>query len=407
MGVARRRSRDPRRKESPWGVSFRGADGKRKIRYCRTKEEAEQLFAKWTTDLKAGTYVSPDAVPTFAKLCDKFAEIRRSQARDGHIRLHVVEDELGCMELYLRPYFGHLRLHEFNVDAVEHFRDRLATDVPAVIEEKRAQRYSEVYGGKVEAWRERRASKPVGNRTVAKSLAILTMMLTEAQSRGWVSQNVAARVRKRRPTLQALDPSHVLTEAEVAKLIDRSDGQLRLMILTALRTGMRQGELLALTWGDVDLQRRRLHVRRSVRDGKPTPLKTRHSARIIPMDDELLRQLRTWRLASPKGDLDLVFPADTGGYYSPSVLVKRFQALLSRCGFERPELADFRWHDLRHCFVSHALAAGLPLFEVSRLAGHSSPTVTGTVYAHFLPDREDSVRTALSTLYAAPSVSTR
>jgi integrase len=89
------------------------------------------------------------------------------------------------------------------------------------------------------------------------------------------------------------------------------------------------------------------------------------------------------------------------------VLVKRFKALIKRCGFERPELAGFRWHDLRHCFVSHALAAGLPLFEVSRLAGHSSPTVTGTVYAHFLPDRDDAVRTALSTLYAAPIVSTR
>jgi integrase len=407
MSVARRRSNDPRRKHSAWAVSFKGADGKRKIRYCRTKEEAEALYNKWKTDVKTGNYVSPVKVPTFVKLCDKFAEIRRAHVRDGHMRSHVAEDELGCMELYLRPYFGHRRLNELTLDDIEHFRTRLATDVPAIIAEGRAKRYETVYGGKAENWLARQAGKPIGSRTIAKALAILTMMLMEAQARGWVSQNVASRVRKRRPTLQALDPSHVLTEAEVTKLIDRATGQLRLMILTALRTGLRQGELLALTWGDVDLQRRRLHVRRSVRDGKPTPLKTRHSARIIPMDDELLRQLRAWRLAAPKGDLDLVFPADLGGYYSPSVLVKRFQAVRGGCGFERPELATFRWHDLRHCFVSHALAASLPMFEVSRLAGHSSPTVTGTIYSHFLPDREDSVRTTLSTLYTAKNVSTR
>ncbi len=337
-------------------------------------------------------------------MCDKFAELRRAHARDGHVRVHVVEDELGCMELYLRPYFGHLRLSELTVDAIEHFRTRLATDVPAIVEETRATRYAEVYGGEVEDWRKRRACKPVGSRTVAKALGIMTMMLGEAQGRGWVSQNVAGKVRKRRPTLHALDPAKVLTTAEANALMTKATGQLRLMVMLSLRTGLRQGELLGLTWGDVDLKARQLHVRRSGSYGKVSPLKTRHSARILPMDDELLRELRAWRLASPKVEADLVFPADKGGFYHQSTLGKRFAALMDSCAFERPELADFTWHAMRHCFVSHALSAGLSLFEVSRLAGHSSPTVTGTIYAHFLPDRADSVRTSLSTLYA-PNVS--
>jgi integrase len=89
------------------------------------------------------------------------------------------------------------------------------------------------------------------------------------------------------------------------------------------------------------------------------------------------------------------------------VLVKRFKATVKRCGYERPELARFRWHDLRHTFISHALAAGLPLLEVSRVAGHFSPIVTATVYAHFLPDRAEPLRAALSAMYAEPTVSTR
>lgn len=96
-----------------------------------------------------------------------------------------------------------------------------------------------------------------------------------------------------------------------------------------------------------------------------------------------------------------MFPADTGGFYHQSTLGKRFAAVTAGCGFERPELAKFTWHSLRHCFIGHALASGLPVIEVSRLAGQSSPVVTSNVYAHFLPDREEGVRTRLGTLSGA------
>jgi len=82
-------------------------------------------------------------------------------------------------------------------------------------------------------------------------------------------------------------------------------------------------------------------------------------------------------------------------------LSRQLRALIGRCGFERPEVSAFRWHDLRHTFASHALAGGITLIDVSRLLGHSSPTVTATVYAHALPDREVERRERLSRLYVA------
>ena len=400
-------------------MSFRGADGKRKIRYCRTKEDAETLFAQWRTEIRQGRYrnqverrepgavLTFRAVRTFGELCDVYAKHRAALVRDGEIRPHVLMDETGCMEIYLRPYFAHRKVSEITLEDIEDFRERLATDVPALIVEVRAQRYATVYGGKVEDWRTRQSGKPIGPRTIAKALAIVTSMLEKAREHNVVGQNVGAQVRKRRPKLHALDPAHVLTEREAQSLVERADGQLRLMVLFALRTGARQGEQLALTWGDIDLQAKRIHIRRSLSDGKPGPTKNQHSKRIIPMDDTLLPELRRWRLASPKVDGDIVFPADRGGYYCPSVLTKRFRALRDSCGFERPELSEFTWHDMRHNLVSHALAAGVPLLEVSRLAGHSSMHTTSTVYAHYLPDREDSLREALSKLALGRSVSSR
>ena len=95
MGVASRRSKDPRRAAAPWAVSFRGADGKRKIRYCRTKEDAETLFAQWRTEIRQGRYRNqverrePGAVLTFravrtlGELCDVYAKHRAALVRDG------------------------------------------------------------------------------------------------------------------------------------------------------------------------------------------------------------------------------------------------------------------------------------------------------------------------------------
>ena len=64
-------------------------------------------------------------------------------------------------------------------------------------------------------------------------------------------------------------------------------------------------------------------------------------------------------------------------------------------------MAGFRWHDLRHTHASHLLAGGMDLVAVSRLLGHSSPTVTAKVYAHALPDRETERRELLGRLFSA------
>ena len=128
--------------------------------------------------------------------------------------------------------------------------------------------------------------------------------------------------------------------------------------------------------------------------------KTRHSARVIPLDATPVRELKRWKLACPPTQGRLVFPSARGGYVPAAGCSRQLRSLLARCGLERPELAAFRWHDLRHTFASHALAGGMTLVDVSRLLGHSTPTVTATVYSHALPDRETERREQLDILYA-------
>jgi integrase len=166
-------------------------------------------------------------------------------------------------------------------------------------------------------------------------------------------------------------------------LIAAADGELKTMILIALRTGLRLGELRGLRWEDVDLQAGRIRVAQSIvyvkRMGEPgrdvvtTPKS--HKAREVPLSDEARAALRLHRhLRGP-----LVF-CDADG---KPVAFQPIQKLL-RKALRRAKLRPLGWHALRHTFASHLTMRGVPLKVIQELLGHASITVTMR-YAHLMP----------------------
>ena len=96
------------------------------------------------------------------------------------------------------------------------------------------------------------------------------------------------------------------------------DGRWRSLLLTAIFTGLRASELRGLRWCDVDLKRGELHVRQRAdryrRDGRP---KSEAGERAVPLPPMVVNTLREWKLACPKGDLDLVFAKCAGATSRP------------------------------------------------------------------------------------------
>ncbi|MBM5813121.1 MAG: site-specific integrase, partial [Gammaproteobacteria bacterium] len=389
------KSADPRRAASPWAASFVGPDGRRKLRYCATRKAAEQLLAAAQVAVSRGEYVNPSQSRTVGEVLDDWLGARRADFAAGNLKPATARDYEAIVAIYLRPAFGSLRLRDLSREHVERLRSRLLTDPPEAIQQARAAGLAK-RGGEAAAWRARLGA--VGARTTGKVLRVLGAVLEEAARRGQVPRNVARGISAGAQQLTSVDAARVLAAPEVARLLDRTDGQFRLMLAMALRTGIRQGEMLALHWADVDLDGQRLHVRRSLSGGAITTTKTRQT-RVVPLAPDQVRDLRAWKLACPVTEARLVFPGTAGGFYPACMLPKLLRRAIRRAGISRPELAGFRWHDLRHCFASHALAAGLPLVDVSRLLGHSSPMVTATVYSHVLPDQEGARRAALASLY--------
>lgn len=146
---------------------------------------------------------------------------------------------------------------------------------------------------------------------------------------------------------------------------------LRPMVLLAINSGLRRGELLSLQWGAVDLVTRMLTVRgTSSKSGQ-----TRH----VPLNAEALEVLRTWHCqAHDSGREAYVFPG-TDGCRLGSV-DRSWDTAAKLAG-----LADFRFHDLRHHFASRLVMAGEPIFTVQKLLGHASLEMTQR-YAHLGPD---------------------
>ena len=161
----------------------------------------------------------------------------------------------------------------------------------------------------------------------------------------------------------------------------------RTLCLVALKTGMRQGELLALRWCDVDLEEAVIRVRRSRTGGTIGTPKNRERRDVDLISDivEALARLRCeW---GSVGDDGLVFPGAGGiGFLTPSVVLRRhLYPAMARAGVARvgPTLEKRTFHSFRHTFAKRALERGAQITWLSRHLGHSTLKVTTDIYGHW------------------------
>ncbi len=238
--------------------------------------------------------------------------------------------------------------------------------------------------------------------TVHKLHVVLHKALKAAVADGLVPRNVTAELKLPRITREEIDP---LDAKGARRLLEAARGdRLEALYVLALNTGMRQGELLALKWEDIDLERSLVRVRRTLTHsdkgfvlGEPKTKKSRRTIRLTAgsvqaLRDHPTRQLeemeRVGSIYEPGG---LMFATEAGTIINPSNLRNRSFKRLLKCAGLRP----IRFHDLRHTCATLLLSKDVNPKIVSEMLGHSSVSITLDIYSHLLPDMQEKAAQAL------------
>jgi len=160
--------------------------------------------------------------------------------------------------------------------------------------------------------------------------------------------------------------------------------------LSAILTGMREGELLGMQWNDIDFAAHKIRVRRWLWRGKifgkwqcvlQRP-KSKAAIRDIDVGDDLLLELRKHKLVCPKNDVDLVFCTRTGTPLEVRTLMRwHFLPALERAGLRR-----IRFHDLRHTYASLLIAQKESPKYIQIQLGHASIKTTFDTYGHLMEE---------------------
>jgi len=212
---------------------------------------------------------------------------------------------------------------------------------------------------RVEALATEMLTKGKAAQTRSNILKLLSQIFSYGRRNRWCETNPCWGVR--RPRIRPSQEIHYLDKAELEAVISAIDvtkkpfgSTDRAIILTAAMTGMRQGELLALRWQDVDWQAKRIRIRRNYTRGHWSTPKSRSGERSVPMATRVSAELRQLRERSPfDGEDDLVFAhSGTGDVLNHAPLVRRFKRALKQAG-ARP----IRFHDLRHTFGTRMAAS--------------------------------------------------
>jgi integrase len=319
-----------------------------------------------TVDLASAT--TPPAIPTLAEFAERYLALQDPSRSD-------YQNKARYLRMHLLPHLGALRLDQITAMVIDALKVKLRapsihTSSAAAPRSRRAAPVSA-----------RRRGAPRSPKTINNILATLRTLLHLAHDYELVDRVPRIRMEK----VPQVDPVF-LGDDEVARLLAATPDAWRLILLTAVRTGLRCGELLALRWEDVHLDADRpvIRVARSLRREPDGTFRTKEPKggrpRTVPLTRDLTEALRA-RRAIRDSETVLVFPGPTQGFLDHHRIWTITVAAARRAGLDK----HVHPHLLRHTFASRCYREGIPPQIVQLWLGHAHITTTER-YAHLAPD---------------------
>lgn len=377
-GTGRRRSHGEgavyrRASDGRWvgslNLGYIGGKRVRKQVYGRTEREVLTALNDLRRGAEAGRDLTKTA-PTVSQWLDQWQRIKKA---DG-LRATTLRFYAQLIETHVKPELGRTRLDRLTPGDV---RDLIST----------------------------KSESHLSPATVAHILRLLRNALGEAERLDLVTRNVAKAVRMPKVPRREVDVLDVEKARRLLAIIDQH--RLCALFSTALVMGLRRGEVLGLSWADLDFEAGTIRVSHSLqRVGgalQLVPPKTPGSARVLAAPPSLMRMLSKHRvkqqaerltLGAHWPGLNLVFTSTVGTPLEPRNVSREWEQVRQQAG-----LPDMRFHDLRHSCATILTALGVHPRVIMEMLRHSQIGMTMDIYAHVGPvlqrEAADALETAL------------
>ena len=370
----RKRGHIRRRGEHSWEIKIDcgrdEATGKRLIHYYSVKGTKQDANQKLTALLKSqddGAYVAPskETVGNFVR-----ARVTHWEGA-GHISARTAQRYRQLVENQIVPHIGSKQLRELRPRDIEAWHTSLRETVEA--------------------------------RTVGHAHRVLSKALKDAVANEELVKNVA-----RAKTAPKVTTDEMVIVRDVPALVAKLPrGPIYAPAMVALFGGLRLGEVLALRWGRIDLNGKKLTIEEALEEtGQGLRFKgpkSKAGRRTVTLPDVLVEVLREYRreqlelrLRLGLGKLDddaLLFSSLDGGPLRPTTASQRW----ARCA-EDLGMPEITYHALRHTHASQLIDAGVDIVTISKRLGHSKPDITLRVYAHLFRNDDSKAAEAINAI---------
>lgn len=347
--------------------------GKQRWKYFtgKTKQEALARMRKYQAEKERGDYIEPTKMTVEAFLDYWYNNHSANKVKDT-----TRADDESIIRNHLKPYFGKIRLSTLKSHQIQ------------------------------EAYKEMEEKSGLSAKTVRNIHAVFSRALKQACKEGLIFRSPLDSITLPRVSKT---PIEILTSEEQKKLEEKCyDHPWGMAIILTLYSGMRLGEVLGLTWADVNFEKNTISINKQLSRlknfdtdvetktilGLRNETKTKSSNRVICIALGVIEKLKSYKqqqdaqkqkIKSAYNDLDMVFCTDNGYYIDPKTFGDFYTRTLKKAGIEHKT-----FHALRHTFATRALEKGVAPKVVSEILGHSSIQITLDTYTHVSPELQSN-----------------
>lgn len=367
-----------------------GYNGAKKIRhyetFCGKKSDAKLRDSEIKAQVKAHTFVKNNK-KTVRDLMNEYLNYNK----DNWAPKTYVSNVNWINNI--NKSIGHVHLQDLNVKILENFYSELKNLTKEVVDKETKQK---------------KVVPKYSDKTIQHHYVLINGALNKAIQWDYINYNVNQKIEKpkvRKKIIECYDKNDI---QNLIKVLEKKPIKYKAIIILAIDSGIRRGELTGLTWEDIDFEKKSIKINKTTQYIKglgifEKPTKSENSDRIIYITDKTINLLKQYRkeqltkkmkLGDKWGNSKRVFTTDYGFDMHPDTPSQIFRKVIKKY-----ELKKIAFHGLRHSSASLLIREGVQHQIISRRLGHSSVNFTDKIYSHIFDEELIEVANRIDSVF--------